>query len=113
MALLMLKKNYQPYKVNQKRGQMSWIEQIKVQIPITQTETVNQLLSEIVDNFDKHEEKFRLQICKNAKFPSEIVIYLHWLTEYSGSIGSKEGKSAQQLLARYGMVHHSIWLIIK
>ena len=90
---------------------MKWIEQIKVQIPINQMITVNQVLNNIVDSLQENEENLRIQVCENAKVSTEIIICFHWNTEYKESGGSKEGNTVQQLLAKYGMVHHSSWLI--
>lgn len=88
---------------------MKWIEQVKVQIPMDQFEVMSSVLGDIEDNLDGADGNYQLFICRNVRLSTEYIISLHWDIENPNGTGSKEGNSVEQLLSKYGMVHHSIW----
>ena len=88
---------------------MKWIEQIKVQIPMDQIDSVNHVLNDIEANFDGAEGQCQVNVFRNVKLSTEFIISLDWDVYNSNGVGSKEGNSIKQLLSKYGMVHHSIW----
>ncbi len=91
---------------------MNWMEVIRAQIPVDQTQQVCQELNQLVEALREEANGFKIRVYHNLNITSDLAVYLWWQSEKPDCPGSKEGLRVLDYLARFGMVNHSIWKAI-
>jgi hypothetical protein len=90
---------------------MKWLEFIKVQAAGTQGQTVIPELLEITAELKKSPGLVETDVYDRASAYGDFAVLLLWDTDQPQHQGSVEGLNLKQILKKFGLVNHSVWII--
>lgn len=90
---------------------MKWIEFIKVQAAGTQGQTAIPELLELTAELKKSPGLVEADVYDRASVYSDFAVLLLWDTDQPQQEGSMEGLNLKQILKKFGLVNHSVWVI--
>jgi hypothetical protein len=90
---------------------MKWIEFIKVQAAGTQGQAALPELSELTADLKKTPGLVEADVYDRASAYGDFAVLLLWDTDQPQQEGSMEGLHLKQILKKFGLVNHSVWII--
>ena len=90
---------------------MRWLEFIKVQAAATQGRGAVPKLLDLVSDLEKTPGLVEAVVCGLASVYGDVAILLLWDTDQSQRRGSPVGLSLNQVLQKFGLVSHSVWIV--
>ena len=89
---------------------MRWLEFIKVQAAATQGQAAVPKLLDLVSDLKKTPGLVEASVCGHASDYGDFAILLLWDTDQSQRRGSLVGLNLNQVLKKFGLVSHSVWI---
>ncbi len=90
---------------------MKWIEFIKIQTSVNQNQHFEQDLETIIKSIPRRNGLDEMIVVRHGSISGDFALFLYWETEAADLSGSCVGLIVAQVLKKYGLVNHSVWLI--
>jgi hypothetical protein len=89
---------------------MKWIEFIKVQTSIDQDQLFEQDLKNLIKSIPRKNGLDKVIVVRHGSIVDDYALFLFWKTRDVDQAGSGIGLNVAQILKKYGLVNHSVWL---
>ena len=89
---------------------MKWIEFIKVQTSIDQDQLFEQDLKNLIKSIPRKNGLDKVIVVRHGSIVGDYALFLFWKTRDVDQTGSGIGLNVAQILKKYGLVNHSVWL---
>lgn len=89
---------------------MKWLEVIHLRSAEQNSDLLNAVLDQLVDDIRKEREPLQINLFKRVNLDSDVCLQLCHESEQVKLIGSRLGMHLAEALKTFGMVNHTVWV---